>query len=45
MECRLLNLDALIAAKRAANRLKDRLAVLELEAIRSRLQQRGGSSP
>src|SRR5665213_35490 len=32
--CGVLPLDALISAKRAANRLKDRLAVLELEAIR-----------
>ena len=41
MECRVLDLDALIAAKRAANRLKDRLVVLELEAIRKRLRERG----
>jgi predicted nucleotidyltransferase len=31
--CRVLDLDALIAAKKAANRLKDRLALPELEAI------------
>jgi predicted nucleotidyltransferase len=43
MPCRVLKLDALIAAKRAANRMKDRIAVLELEAIRKRLQERGGN--
>lgn len=32
---RVLTLDALIAAKRAAGRPKDRLAVIELEAIRA----------
>ena len=31
--CRVLDLDALITAKKAANRLKDRLAIPELEAI------------
>lgn len=31
---RVLGLDALIAAKRAANRPKDRIALIELEAIR-----------
>jgi hypothetical protein len=34
--CRVLDLDALIAAKRAANRPKDRVAVIELEVIRER---------
>ena len=43
MPCRVLTLDALIAAKRAAGRMKDRIAVLELEAIRRRLQERGGN--
>ena len=37
--CRVLTLDALISAKRAANRLKDRLAIFELEAIRKRLRE------
>ena len=34
--CHVLDLDALIAAKRAANRPKDRPAVAELELIRER---------
>jgi predicted nucleotidyltransferase len=42
MPCRILTLDALIAAKRAANRIKDRVALFELEAIRKRMQERGG---
>ena len=37
--CRVLNLDALIAAKRAANRPKDRLAVVELEVIKKLREQ------
>jgi predicted nucleotidyltransferase len=44
MQCRVLTLDALIAAKRAAGRMKDRITVLELEAIRKRLQERAGGS-
>ena len=34
--CKVLDLDALIAAKRAANRPKDRAAIPELEVIRER---------
>jgi hypothetical protein len=37
--CRVLNLDALIIAKRAANRPKDRLAVVELEVIKKLREQ------
>lgn len=36
--CRILNLDALIRAKKAMNRAKDREAVVQLEAIRARLE-------
>jgi len=38
---RVLTLDALIAAKRAAGRRKDREAVLELEALREERRRRG----
>ena len=38
--CRVLKLHALIASKRAANRAKDRLAVVELEALRQRIERR-----
>jgi hypothetical protein len=38
-ECRVLTLQALIASKRALGRLRDLLAVEELEAI---LRRRGG---
>lgn len=34
IECRVLNLDALIESKRAAGRTKDQLALPELEALR-----------
>lgn len=34
IECRVLTLDSLIAAKRAAGRTKDLLALPELEALR-----------
>jgi hypothetical protein len=34
--CQVLDLDALIVAKRSANRPKDRVAVVELELIRER---------
>jgi predicted nucleotidyltransferase len=34
IECRVLNLDALINSKRAAGRTKDQLALPELEALR-----------
>ena len=34
MECRVLSLDALITAKRAASRPKDLLVLPELEALR-----------
>ncbi len=44
MPCRVLTLDALISAKRAANRLKDRLALFELEALRKRLEERENES-
>jgi hypothetical protein len=37
--CRVLKLDALITAKRAANRPKDRLAVTELEVIKKLREQ------
>jgi hypothetical protein len=36
LSCRVLELDALIIAKHAANRPKDRVAVVELEVIRER---------
>ncbi len=38
-ECRVLDLDTLIRAKRALNLPKDRQAILELEAIRERLSR------
>jgi len=38
---RVLTLDALIAAKRAAGRRKDREALLELEALREERRRRG----
>ena len=37
--CRILSLDALIRAKKAAGRARDREAVLQLRAIRERLEQ------
>jgi len=37
--CRVLSLDALIKAKEAMNRPRDREAVLQLKAIRERLEQ------
>src|SRR6266704_3124794 len=42
-KCNVLNLDALISAKRAANRPKDHPTIAELEVIRRRLQ--GGPPP
>jgi hypothetical protein len=39
IDCRMLSLDALIAAKRAAGRPKDLLALPELEALREVLKQ------
>jgi predicted nucleotidyltransferase len=38
--CRVLSIDALIEAKRAANRTKDRVVLHELEAIRERRKLR-----
>jgi hypothetical protein len=38
---RILNLDALIAAKRAAGRRKDIIAVHDLEALRKRINEQG----
>ena len=38
--CQVLNLDALIAAKRATNRPKDRPTIAELEVIKSKLAER-----
>lgn len=38
MSCRVLDLDALILAKKSLNRPRDRQAVVELEAIRDRLR-------
>jgi predicted nucleotidyltransferase len=38
---RMISLDALIAAKRAAGRRKDREALLELEALREERKKRG----
>lgn len=40
--CRVLNLEALINAKRAADRPKDRLAVTQLEAIRKLREEMKG---
>jgi hypothetical protein len=40
VSCRVLNLDMLIAAKKAMNSPKDRQAAIELEAIRERLRNR-----
>jgi len=34
--CRVLNIDALIAAKAATNRTRDRMAILQLKAIKER---------
>ncbi|MDT7540731.1 MAG: hypothetical protein QOE33_635 [Acidobacteriota bacterium] len=39
IECRMLTLDSLIDAKRAAGRTKDLLALPELEALREILQR------
>jgi hypothetical protein len=39
IECRVLSLDALIVAKRAAGRAKDLLALPELEALREVLKE------
>jgi predicted nucleotidyltransferase len=41
MKLRVLSLDALIRAKRAAARKKDLEAVIELEVIRQKLRDRG----
>ncbi len=42
--CRVLDLDTLIASKRAANRVKDRLALLHLDAIRKiKWEEQGGA--
>jgi predicted nucleotidyltransferase len=41
VRARVLTLDALIAAKRAAGRRKDRLDLLELEALREERHRRG----
>jgi predicted nucleotidyltransferase len=41
IQVRLLDLDALIAAKRAAGRRKDQEALLELEALREERRRRG----
>jgi len=38
--CQVLNLDALISAKRAANRPKDRPTIAELEIIKAKLSKR-----
>ena len=38
-ECRILDLDTLIRAKKALNLPKDRQAILELEAIRERISR------
>jgi hypothetical protein len=38
-DCRVLDLDTLIQAKKALNLTKDRQAILELEAIRERLSR------
>ena len=38
--CRVLDLDTLIRAKKALNLAKDRQAVVELEAIRERISGR-----
>ena len=38
---RIITLDALIAAKRATGRRKDREALLELEALREERRKRG----
>lgn len=43
MSCQVLNLDALIASKRAAGREKDRRAVVELEVIRRKLAEKNPS--
>jgi hypothetical protein len=40
IQCRVLDLETLITAKRAMNSPKDRHAVMELEAIRDRLRNR-----
>jgi hypothetical protein len=41
LRCRVLGLDALIASKRALGRMRDLLAVEELEDIRRRLRAGG----
>jgi len=38
MQCRVLDLDSLIEAKKALNLPKDRQAIIELEAIRERIR-------
>lgn len=40
IQCCVLDLDTLIAAKKAMNSLKDRQTVIELQAIRERLRSR-----
>jgi len=41
ISCRVLDLNALILSKKSLNRPRDRLAVIELEAIRERLRSSG----
>jgi hypothetical protein len=43
--CRILSLDALIWSKEAMKRPRDRESLLQLRAIRQRLQEQGPSSP
>jgi len=43
--CRVLTLDALISAKRAAGRPKDRMAVVMLETIRQKLRDHQSEEP
>ena len=44
-DCRVLTLDALIRAKEAMDRPRDREAVIQLKAIRERLRGEGGAPP
>lgn len=43
LQCKVLNLDALIASKKFAGREKDKTVVRELEAIREKMSKKGGS--